>query len=104
MRLLVGWDLLGFVLRGKDVLEAQGSKTTRIATMIQCSFSQKENQPLLILQKNDDMTFDDVLVEGKWSPDKASYYEKEYLKIVNQTATCTMTQDVTRKTRTKPMI
>ena len=73
---------------------------TRIATMIQCSFSQKENQPLLILQKNDDMTFDDVLVEGKWTSDKASSYEKEYLKVVNQTAACTMTQDI----RTKPMI
>ena len=71
MRLLVGWVLEGFVVGGNDVLSRQPNeaKMFSISRMLQCSFEAKEGQPLLILRKVKDMTFNDVLIEGVWSKD-----------------------------------
>ena len=83
MRLLVGWAFEGFVIDGRDVIEFRSteSKMMSIVRMLQCSFVREhsEHQPLLILRKLEDMTFDDVLVEGdSWVEHKAQLYEEEY--------------------------
>ena len=83
MRLLVGWDLEGFVLDGRDVVERrpQESKLSTLFRMINCSFKKNEGQPLLILRKSDNMTFDDVMLEGDWPADKRKQIEREYLDM-----------------------
>lgn len=89
MRLLVGWDLVGYVL-AQDVVEKLpgDDKMATISRMVRCSF-RKEKQPLMILRKDGDMTFDDVLHEGTWSEDKAKFYEERYHSLRNRTAiTC----------------
>ena len=92
MRLLVGWDLEGFVLYGRDVVERrpQESKLSTLFRMINCSFKTNEGQPLLILRKSDNMTFDDVMLEGDWPAEKRKRIEREYLdmNVNNQNVTC----------------
>jgi len=94
MRLLVGWDLEGFVLAGGNVVErhAGESKMTTIARMLQCSYNNKnnkENQPLLILRKSEDMTFDQILHKGMWSVEKTNFYEEEFhLTVRKKNFTC----------------
>ena len=92
MRLLVGWALEGFVINGMDVIEKkfQESTMTTIARMLECSFGKdKENQPLLILRKLENMTFNDVMLEGDWSVDKAKFFADEYrMTIGKNNVTC----------------
>ena len=91
MRLLVGWVLEGFVVDGNDVVKRESSETKMktLSRMLNCSFQTNEGQPLLILRKSGNMTFDEVLLEGDWTADKARKYEEEYLVAAkNQKATC----------------
>ena len=91
VRLLVGWDVEGFVLSGRDVVarRAGESKMTTIARMIRCSHIEGENQPLLILRKSEDTTFDQILREAMWDDGKKNFYEEEYrLSVDNQNNTC----------------
>ena len=91
MRLLVGWVLEGFVVDGNDVVKREPSETKieTLSRMLSCSFQTNEKQPLLILRKSGNMTFDEVLLEGDWTADKARKYEEEYLVAAkNQKATC----------------
>ena len=80
MRLLAGWELEGFVVHGKDVNQRKSHETKMgtMARMLQCSFETNEGQPLLILRKLGNVTFDTILTEGKWTSDKTEFIEKEY--------------------------
>ncbi len=92
MRLLVGWNLDGFILNGKvvELEKSDGlSKMTKIATVVQCSLLEKEHQPLLILRKVDNMSFDDVLQKGKWSKKRTRFYEDEYVKMIKDRSNIT---------------
>ena len=75
IRLLVGWEVAGFVIDGMDVIKQKPheSKMATIARMLECSQRRKESQPLLILRKLENMTFNDVMLEGNWSVDKATF-------------------------------
>jgi hypothetical protein len=81
MRLFVGWELEGFVLRGENVVEKHpnDSNLQTLLRMIECSFNEQEGQPLMILRKLGNDTFDDSsMYDWEWSIDKKEKIEREY--------------------------
>ena len=83
MRLLIGWELEGFVLYGNDVVERRHheSKLYTLSRMLQCSYEIGERQPLLILRKSENMSFDDIMLEDEnWN---AKQVEREYHSITS---------------------
>mmetsp|Transcript_46760 Transcript_46760/g.99238 ORF Transcript_46760/g.99238 Transcript_46760/m.99238 type:complete len:436 (+) Transcript_46760:87-1394(+) len=90
-RLLDGWDFVGFVNAGRDVVARRPHETKMsfIHRMLDSSFETHEGQPLLVLRKAKGVSFDDVLNDGSWSKDKTRMLEEEYLSIARNASKST---------------
>ncbi len=84
--------MVGFVVDGRGVIERRPGETklSMIFRMIHCSFETKEEQPLLLLKKLENMTFDDVVLEGEWSAEKMEQIGREYRSMEHgyETTSC----------------
>ena len=90
-RLLVGWDFVGYVNAGRDVVARRPHETKMsfIHRMLDSSFETYEGQPLLVLRKAKGVSFDDILNDGSWSKDKTRMLEEEYLSIARNASKST---------------